>query len=115
MFDLVSRLVDKSLVVADEGLGGEPRYRLLETLRAYALDRAHAAGELNTLRDAHAAWWAQWLEPRGAMPTDEVLEEVDEFHDNLIAALDWSAGQAPLGLRLLRGRGEVVGELGACR
>ena len=103
VFDLVSRLVDKSLVVADEGLGGEPRYRMLETLRAYALNRAHAAGELNTLRDAHAAWWAQWLEPRGAMPTDEVLEEVDEFHDNLIAALDWSAGQAPLGLRLLRG------------
>ena len=47
VFDLVSRLVDKSLVVADEGRRGEPRYRLLETLRAYAIDRARAAGELD--------------------------------------------------------------------
>ena len=41
VFDVISRLVDKSLVVVDDdGPGGEPRYRLLETLRAYALDRA---------------------------------------------------------------------------
>ena len=115
VFDLVSRLVDKSLVVADEGPGGEPRYRMLETLRAYALHRAHAAGELNTLRDAHAAWWAQWLEPRGAMPTDEVLEEVDEFHDNLIAALDWSIRSGAVGFAAPAWLGEVVGELGTRR
>ena len=48
VFDLISRLVDKSLVVADEGPRGEPRYRLLETLRAYAVDRARTAGELTT-------------------------------------------------------------------
>ena len=112
VFDLVSRLVDKSLVVVDEGPRGEPRYRLLETLRAYALDRARAAGELNTLRDAHAAWWADWLEPRGAMPTDEVLEEIEEFHDNLIAALDWSTDDPPLGLRLLRGVARAWEDLG---
>ena len=35
------------------------------------LDRARAAGELTVLRDAHATWWADWLEPRGAMPTDD--------------------------------------------
>jgi predicted ATPase len=55
VFDVVSRLVDKSLVVADDGAGGEPSYRLLETLRAYAVERARAAGELTDLRDAHAA------------------------------------------------------------
>ncbi len=102
VFDVVSRLVDKSLVVVDEGPRGTPRYRLLETMRAYALDRARVAGELTTIRDAHAAWWADWLEPRGAMPTDEILEEVAEFHDNLRAALDWAADEPALGLRLLR-------------
>ena len=102
VFDLISRLVDKSLVVADEGPHGEPRYRLLETLRAYALDRARTAGELATLRDAHAAWWADWLEPRGAMPTDDILEEMEAFHANLVAALDWGADEPALGLRLLR-------------
>ena len=112
VFDLVSRLVDKSLVAIDEHPRGELRYRLLETLRAYALDRARAAGELTTVRDAHAAWWADWLEPRGAMPTDEVLEEVEEFHDNLTAALDWAADQPLLGLRLLRGVARAWESLG---
>ena len=101
VFDLISRLVDKSLVVADESLSGEPRLRLLETLRAYALDRAHTAGELSKLRDAHAAWWADWLEPRGDMPTDHIVDEIQEFHANLKAALDWSVDRPELGLRLL--------------
>jgi predicted ATPase/class 3 adenylate cyclase/DNA-binding CsgD family transcriptional regulator len=102
VFDMVSRLVDKSLVVAFDGPRGETRYRLLETLRIFALDRARAAGDLTAGRDAHAAWWAHWLEPRGALPTDEVLEEIEGFHGNLKAALDWSVADPPLGLRLLR-------------
>ena len=60
------------------------------------------AGELTTLRNAHAAWWADWLEPLGAMPTDDILEEMEAFHANLVAALDWSADEPALGLRLLR-------------
>ena len=89
------------------------RYRLLETLRAYALDRARAAGELTIVRDAHAAWWADWLEPRGAMPTDDILDEIEEFHANLKAALDWSVDQTRLGLRLLRGRRQGLGAIWA--
>ena len=64
MFDVLSRLVDKSLVVVNDAPGGELRYRLLETLRTFhVVDRAHAAGDLTILRDAHAAWWTDWLEP----------------------------------------------------
>ena len=37
------------------------------------------------------------------MPTDDILDEIEEFHANLAAALDWSADDPPLGLRLLRG------------
>ena len=104
VFDLISRLVDKSLVAVDEGRRGEPRYRLLETLRAYALDRARTAGELT----AHAGCARRSGGPTGSnpavtMPTDDILDEIEEFHANLIAALDWSADDPPLGLRLLRG------------
>jgi predicted ATPase/class 3 adenylate cyclase/DNA-binding CsgD family transcriptional regulator len=112
VFDLISRLVDKNLVVADEGRGGEPRYRLLESLRAYAVDRARSAGELETCREAHARWWAEWLEPRADMPTDEVVEEIAEVHTNLKAALDWSADRPELGLRLLGGVARAWDELG---
>jgi len=52
VFDLLCALVDKSLLqIADaEGV----RYRLLETIREYGLERLHEAGELERIRDAHA-------------------------------------------------------------
>jgi predicted ATPase/class 3 adenylate cyclase/DNA-binding CsgD family transcriptional regulator len=112
VFDLISRLVDKSLVLADEGSHGEVRYRLLESLRAYALDRARSMGELTSVRDAHAAWWADWLEPRGAMPTDDTLDEIDMYHANLKVALDWASDDPPLGLRLLSGVARAWDQLG---
>ena len=102
VFDVVSRLVDKSVVAVDESPRGEPRYRLLETLRAYAVDRTRAAGELSMVRAAHATWWADWLEPRGVMPTDDILDEIEEYWDNISAALDCSIDTPALGLRLLR-------------
>ena len=103
-FDTLSGFVDKSLVILEDGPDGEPRYRLLETLRAYALDRARAAGELSPLRDSHAAFWLRWLEDRfSVIHTDAVIEQVEAAHDNLTAALDWSAEHDPaLGLRILR-------------
>ena len=103
VFDAVSRLVDKSLVAVDERPGGEQLYRLLETLRVYALDRARAAGELPALRDAHVAFWLDWLESQEPMlHTDHVIERVELFHDSLAAALDWSTRDPAIGLRLLR-------------
>ena len=104
----------RQLAVADEGLGGELRYRLLETLRAYALDRVDAAGELDTVRNAHTAWWADWLEPRGDMPTDDILEDFRECHATLKAALDGSVcrggdGAGARGSRRASGSGVVCG------
>ena len=112
VFDLISRLVDKSVVLADEGPHGELRYRLLESLRAYALDRARSIGELAALREAHAAWWADWLEPRGAMPTDDTLDEIEIYYANLKLALDWASDDPPLGLRLLSGIARASDQLG---
>jgi predicted ATPase/class 3 adenylate cyclase/DNA-binding CsgD family transcriptional regulator len=102
VFDTMSRLVDKSLVLTDDPDGATP-YRLLETIRAFAVQRAHESGELTALRDVHAAWWCDRLEGLGyAGPTDDVVALVDANHDDLVAALAWAADRnTELGLRLL--------------
>jgi predicted ATPase/DNA-binding CsgD family transcriptional regulator len=53
VLDLLTALLDKSLVALDGELNGVARYRLLDTVREYAADQAQAAGELAALRVAH--------------------------------------------------------------
>ena len=102
VFDTISHLVDKSLVLADES-DDSARYRLLETIRAFAVNQARDAGELAGLRTAHAAWWSERIEAlRVTGPTDDVVAMVDANHDNFVAALSWAArNDIELGLRLL--------------
>src|SRR5437870_6967552 len=52
VLDRLGALVDKSLVVAEAGQ--EPRYRLLETSRAFALEKLHEAGETEVVLRRHA-------------------------------------------------------------
>ena len=52
VLDLLTHLVDKSLVVLDEQ-AAEPRYRMLETIRQYAREKLLDAGESERLRDQH--------------------------------------------------------------
>jgi predicted ATPase len=54
--DVLARLVEKSLVVAGESSSRERRYRLLETVRAYARERLDEAGETTALAERHADW-----------------------------------------------------------
>ena len=76
---------------------------MLETIRAFAVNRARDAGELAGSRDAHAAWWSERLDAlRVTGPTDEVIALVDAHHEDLVAALSWAAHHdVELGLRLL--------------
>src|SRR5277367_4946349 len=60
MVDLVSGLVDKSIVVRQER-GTVVRYRLLESIRQFGLERLNEAGEGPTLRLAHWQWYAALL------------------------------------------------------
>jgi predicted ATPase/DNA-binding CsgD family transcriptional regulator len=103
VFDIISRLEDKSLVAVEDGAGGGPRYRLLESLRAYALDRLRAAGELEALLGAHARWYLGWLEANGtALHLDQAVEQVEALHNDFRAALDRSLDKPDVGLPLLR-------------
>jgi predicted ATPase/class 3 adenylate cyclase len=97
--DLLGSLVDKSLVnlhVHDDG----PRYRLLETVRAYAEERLLASGEAENVRSAHRDWMLAWIE---AQPVDPLLtanagSQLIPEVDNLAAALDWSLAEERLDL-----------------
>ncbi len=91
ILDLLTHLVEKSLVVYDEATG---RYELLETVRQYARDRLLESGEGYALRsrcrDEFLAL-AERAEPHHFGPDcAEWLERLEVEHDNLRAALAWS-------------------------
>lgn len=92
--DVLMRLVDKSLVVFEEEANGEGRYRLLETIRHYGLNRLEQSGERDALRLRHVAWClelAEQAEPhlQGAEQA-AWLNRLEREHDNLRAALKWT-------------------------
>ncbi len=93
VLDLLMQLVDKSLVMADEG-AAEKRYRLLETVRQYAADRLIGEGsESADARDRHAAFFAglaEQAEKHLQGPAQGAwLARLELEHDNLRAAWDW--------------------------
>jgi predicted ATPase/DNA-binding SARP family transcriptional activator len=97
--ELVGRLVESSLVVADDRAGAT-RYRLLETIRAYAAERLDRSGAGRGLRRAHAAYFldvARRARPdfiRYASHTHrEGLAILDAEHDNLQAAVQWALAE----------------------
>jgi predicted ATPase/class 3 adenylate cyclase/Tfp pilus assembly protein PilF len=104
VLDLLMQLVDKSLVVFEEDHQGA-RYRLLNTVRQYGLDRLMEAGESETFRSAHRDWFltfAEQTEPQ-LQGAEQIisLKRLDAEYDNLRAALEWSTESAPAaGLRL---------------
>ena len=106
VLDLLAALVDKSLVVTGDD-GPDGRYRLLETIRQYAADRAEAAAETDELRERHArvfAAFAKQAMPHVTGPDQLVwLAKLEADHDNLRAALAWAveAGDAEFGLRMV--------------
>ena len=122
VLDLLSRLVEKSLVVS-EAMVSEARFRLLETVRQYAREKLMGSGEAADALRRHRDWFlavVARIEPQffGGVRAGSGIDELDREHDNLRAGLEWSAdepGEAAAGLRLAAGlwrfwetRGHVV-------
>jgi predicted ATPase/DNA-binding SARP family transcriptional activator len=106
VLDLLGRLVDQSLVLVVEEQGEEARYRLLETVREYAVERLADTGETAVLRQRHRDCYldlAQRAEPELRGPDQGVwLARLEREHENLRAGLRWCVenGDVEVGLRL---------------
>jgi predicted ATPase len=98
IIDQVAELAAKSLVAADVG-NAEPRFRLLETTRAYALNKLAERGDLDAIGRRHAEYYRDLLETAGAAPGN--IAEGSKYAtyppeiDNVRAALAWAV--APRG------------------
>jgi non-specific serine/threonine protein kinase len=91
---LLSKLVDKSLVAAEQG-SGTPTYRLLETMREYALHHLAESGKLDDLRGRHCRYLVSLADSgrpllRSLESAGWLIRMVQE-EGNLRAALEWSA------------------------
>ena len=102
VLDLLQSLVDKSLL-STEPDGAETRFRLLETVREYGLERLEASGEAGALRASHAGYCLALVRQINRDP-DEVArsDRLEREHDNVLAALRWAleGGDLIVGLRL---------------
>jgi non-specific serine/threonine protein kinase len=92
VLELLSHLVDKSLVTAQEK-GGETRYRLLEMVRKYGREKLDGAEEVNEVGRRHASFYVELAEEAEPELKGEGqvawLERLETEHDNLRAAMRW--------------------------
>ncbi len=113
VLDLLTALVDKSLVVYDEG-AGHSRYRLLETVRQYATEKLTANAEWETFRAKHRDCYLRYVDEhrkqKQAPAQEDVLTAFDREQDNLRMAIECaleeeagSAAEPPHCLRFVTG------------
>jgi predicted ATPase len=104
IFDGLSSLTDKNLVVADDA-DGQRRFRLLEVLRQFGLEQLAMAGEVEATRRRHATWMVGFAganEPAWGREQAARIWRIESERDNVRAALAWAveADQAETGLLL---------------
>jgi predicted ATPase/DNA-binding CsgD family transcriptional regulator len=100
VLDLLTLLVDKSLVVA-ESASGPTRYRLPETVRQYALEKLGESGQADAVRARHRDHYtamAALLDTPAPTGHERRLEQADTEIDNLRAAFTWSREDSDIGL-----------------
>jgi non-specific serine/threonine protein kinase len=98
VLDLLTSLFDKSLVAVDQS-DSRFRYRLLETVRQYARERLVESGGAEAIRERHRDYFVALAEEAdnkllGAEQADS-LRLLEDEHDNLRSALEWSHVEAP--------------------
>jgi predicted ATPase/DNA-binding XRE family transcriptional regulator len=107
ILDLLGQLIDRSMVTVDSDPPQPTRFRLLEPIRQYALERLLDRDDASDVRRRHSAWFgalAEYADLELWGPDQVVwLERMAAELGNLRAALEWSAtgaGDAEMGLRL---------------
>ena len=106
VLDLVTSLVEKSLVGQRGGVDGQPRFTMLETIREFAVEQAEGGGAHDRLRDRHAAIFAELADDAASHllgpGARHWLDRLQEEHDNLRAAIAWAtdSGDALTALRM---------------
>jgi DNA-binding CsgD family transcriptional regulator/tetratricopeptide (TPR) repeat protein len=103
MVDHLQSLLDKSLLRSDATGGGEPRFRLLETIREFGLEQLAADCELHTVQERHARFFLALAEEADRSLAERLqgiwLDRLEADHDNLRTVLDWSL-TAPEGVEI---------------
>jgi predicted ATPase/class 3 adenylate cyclase/DNA-binding CsgD family transcriptional regulator len=102
VLDQLTLLLDKSLVTADES-AGRTRYRLLETVRQYALEKLGESGEADTVRSRHRDHYTSLAARLDAPAGSDYQQRIDQANieiDNLRAAFAWSRENSDIDLAL---------------
>ncbi|RYF39493.1 MAG: LuxR family transcriptional regulator, partial [Comamonadaceae bacterium] len=105
--DLVASLIDKSILIREEDAAGAVRYRMLETLRDYGIERLQDTGEFASLVGRHRNWYesgvlraeSDWISARQVA----WLVRLDAEQSNIVAALQFcltGPREAEVGLRM---------------
>lgn len=106
VLELLSQLVDKSLVLVEEQTHAV-RYGMLETVRQYGKNKLNESGEIETVRERHMEYFVQLAEDadEGMRDSRQIgsIEVLENEHDNLRGALRWSIdnGEADWAYRLV--------------
>lgn len=108
VLDALDALVDRSLVtvLTTADSSGEPRYRLLESPRAYAVERLDAAGERARLQRRHALAAAAMFDRAydeyfsGRIGVEDWLRRCEPDFDNARDAMQWARGAGDAGVQL---------------
>ena len=94
VLDLLAALVNKSLIIAENKPGQETRYTMLETIRQYASEKLLQAGEGESVRKRHAAYYvdlAERAEPSlRAHDMVRWLDRLEADHENIRSVLEWA-------------------------
>lgn len=97
--DAIGRLVDRSLLTLDTDADGRGRYRMLISIREYALERLRQSGDADEVHRRHLAHQLDLaIEAERHMESSDALRWLDRLeaeHDNLLAAIVWGQRHAP--------------------
>jgi predicted ATPase/DNA-binding CsgD family transcriptional regulator len=111
MFGVLGDLIERSLLLTDDAAEGEVRFRLLQTVREFALERLEASGQAEAARSAHAAYFEGLVAeavPRLAGSEQRAwLDVLANDLDNLRAALRWLVSTKSAAQHALRRAAEL--------